>query len=33
MAGSVIAVLPVALIFLFLQKYFISGLMSGAVKG
>ncbi|MFV0430263.1 MAG: carbohydrate ABC transporter permease [Arachnia sp.] len=33
MAGSVIAVLPVALIFLFLQRYFISGLMSGAVKG
>lgn len=33
MAASVIAVLPVALIFLFLQRYFISGLMSGAVKG
>jgi multiple sugar transport system permease protein len=33
MAGSVIAVLPVALIFLFLQRYFMSGLMSGAVKG
>lgn len=33
MAGSVIAVLPVAVIFLFLQRYFISGLMSGAVKG
>jgi len=33
MAGSVIAVLPVAIIFLFLQRYFISGLMSGAVKG
>ncbi|KJQ54500.1 carbohydrate ABC transporter permease [Microbacterium sp. SA39] len=33
MAGSVIAVLPVALIFLFLQRFFIAGLMSGAVKG
>jgi len=33
MAGSVIAVLPVAIIFLFLQRFFISGLMSGAVKG
>lgn len=33
MAGSVISILPVGLIFLFLQKYFISGLMSGAVKG
>ncbi|MDR1798428.1 MAG: carbohydrate ABC transporter permease, partial [Bifidobacteriaceae bacterium] len=33
MAASVIAVLPVALIFLFLQRYFMAGLMSGAVKG
>lgn len=33
MAASVVAVLPVAIIFLFLQRYFISGLMSGAVKG
>lgn len=33
MAASVIAVLPVTLIFLFLQRYFISGLMAGAVKG
>jgi multiple sugar transport system permease protein len=33
MAASVIAVAPVALIFLFLQRYFMSGLMSGAVKG
>lgn len=33
MAASVIAVLPVTLIFLFLQRYFMSGLMAGAVKG
>ncbi|MFV0253385.1 MAG: carbohydrate ABC transporter permease [Beutenbergiaceae bacterium] len=33
MAASVVAVLPVALIFLFLQRYFMAGLMSGAVKG
>lgn len=33
MAASVIAVLPVAFIFLFLQRYFMAGLMSGAVKG
>ena len=33
MAGSVLAVLPVSIIFLFLQKYFIAGLMSGSVKG
>ncbi len=33
MAASVIAVVPVGLIFLFLQRYFMAGLMSGAVKG
>jgi multiple sugar transport system permease protein len=33
MAGSVIAVIPVTIIFLFLQKYFLAGLMSGSVKG
>jgi len=33
MASSVIAVLPVAVIFLFLQRLFMSGMMSGAVKG
>lgn len=33
MASSVIAILPVAIIFLFLQRLFMSGLMSGAVKG
>ena len=33
MAGSVVAVIPVTLIFLFLQRYFLAGLMSGSVKG
>lgn len=33
MAASVSAVLPPILLFLFGQKFFISGLMSGAVKG
>ena len=33
MAGSVIAVIPVTLIFLFLQRHFLAGLMSGSVKG
>lgn len=32
-AGAFIAMLPMALMFLFLQKYFIAGLSSGAVKG
>ncbi len=33
MAASVIASIPVATMFVFLQRYFISGLTSGAVKG
>ena len=33
MAGSVITILPVMVLFLALQKYYISGLMAGAVKG
>lgn len=33
MAGSVVAVLPVTFMFLFLQRYFLAGLMSGSVKG
>lgn len=33
MAASVVAVLPVTFLFLFMQKYFLSGLMSGSVKG
>ncbi|WP_307720157.1 carbohydrate ABC transporter permease [Paenibacillus alginolyticus] len=32
-AGSLIAVLPITLLYLFLQRYFITGLSSGAVKG
>lgn len=33
MAGSVVAVIPVTIIFLFLQRFFLAGLMSGSVKG
>lgn len=33
MAASVVAVIPVTFIFLFLQRYFLAGLMSGSVKG
>ena len=32
-AGSVMAGIPVVLLFLFLQKYIVSGLTAGAVKG
>jgi arabinogalactan oligomer/maltooligosaccharide transport system permease protein len=32
-AGSIIAALPIVLLFLFLQKYLVSGLTAGAVKG
>ncbi|MDR1392800.1 MAG: sugar ABC transporter permease [Bifidobacteriaceae bacterium] len=32
-AGAVLAAIPVVLIFLFLQKYIVSGLTAGAVKG
>ena len=32
-AFAVVTIIPVALIFLFMQKYIISGLTSGAVKG
>jgi len=32
MAGSVMTVLPVMLVFLALQKYYISGIMAGGVK-
>jgi multiple sugar transport system permease protein len=33
MAGSVLTVLPVLLLFLVLQRYYIQGLLSGSVKG
>ncbi|MEA2693254.1 MAG: multiple sugar transport system permease protein [Acidobacteriota bacterium] len=33
MAGAVVTVLPVLLVFLALQRYYISGLMAGSVKG
>ena len=33
MAASILVSIPVTLIFIFLQKYFIAGLTSGAVKG
>ena len=32
-AGAAIAALPVLLLFLFLQKYIVSGLTAGATKG
>jgi arabinogalactan oligomer/maltooligosaccharide transport system permease protein len=32
-AGAAIAALPVLLLFLFLQRYIVSGLTGGAVKG
>ncbi len=32
-AGSLIAVLPVIVLFVFLQRYFIAGITAGAVKG
>jgi multiple sugar transport system permease protein len=33
MASSVIATLPVFILFLYLEKYFVQGLTAGAVKG
>jgi multiple sugar transport system permease protein len=33
MAGSVVTVLPVLVLFLALQKYYIEGLLLGSVKG
>ena len=33
MAGSVLTVIPVLAVFLFLQRYYIQGVMAGAVKG
>jgi multiple sugar transport system permease protein len=33
MAGSVVTVLPVLLLFLVLQRYYLQGLLLGSVKG
>jgi raffinose/stachyose/melibiose transport system permease protein len=33
MAGVLISILPVLIIFLFLQRFFVAGLTAGAVKG
>jgi multiple sugar transport system permease protein len=33
MAGSVITVLPVLVLFLVLQRYYLQGLLMGSVKG
>jgi glucose/mannose transport system permease protein len=33
MAGAVVAALPTALIYIFLSRYFIRGLLAGSVKG
>ena len=33
MAGSVVTVIPVLIVFLFLQRYYIQGVMAGSVKG
>jgi multiple sugar transport system permease protein len=33
MAGSVLTVLPVLAVFLFLQRYYVQGIMAGSVKG
>ena len=32
-AGSILIAVPIAIVFLFLQRYLISGLMSGSTKG
>jgi multiple sugar transport system permease protein len=33
MASSVLTILPVLVVFLFLQRYYIQGVMAGSVKG
>jgi multiple sugar transport system permease protein len=33
MAGSVVTILPVLLVFLSLQRYYLQGLLAGSVKG
>ncbi len=32
-AGSVLAILPILVVFLFFQRYFIEGMTAGGVKG
>jgi glucose/mannose transport system permease protein len=33
MAGAVLAALPTALVYIFLSRYFVRGLLAGSVKG
>jgi len=33
MAGAVLTVLPVVVVFMCLQRYYIEGIMSGGIKG
>jgi multiple sugar transport system permease protein len=33
MAGSVLTILPVLLLFIVLQRYYMQGLLAGSVKG
>jgi multiple sugar transport system permease protein len=33
MAGSVVTVLPVLLLFLVLQRYYLAGILAGSIKG
>jgi multiple sugar transport system permease protein len=33
MAGSVVTIVPVLLVFLSLQRYYLEGLLAGSVKG
>ena len=33
MAGSVLTVFPVLIVFLLLQRYYVEGVMAGSVKG
>jgi lactose/L-arabinose transport system permease protein len=33
MAGTALAAVPIAVVFLFLQRYFVAGLLAGSVKG
>ncbi|HOF54078.1 MAG TPA: sugar ABC transporter permease, partial [Bacilli bacterium] len=32
-AGSVLVALPISLLFIFMQKFYVSGITGGAVKG